>query len=49
MKVPYTVIVGEKEETDNTVSIRIFKTKEQDTLSLEKFVEQVSKEYNERK
>jgi len=49
MKVPYTVIVGEKEETDNTVSIRIFKTKEQDTLSLEKFVEQVSKECNERK
>lgn len=49
MKVPYTVIVWEKEETDQTVSIRIFKTKEQDTLPIEKFIEQVAQEYKERR
>lgn len=48
MKVPYIVIVGEKEETDNSVSLRIFKTKEQTTMSLDVFVNQVSKENKER-
>lgn len=49
MKVPYTVIVWEKEETDQTISIRVFKTKEQDTLPVGKFVEQVTQEYKERR
>jgi len=28
-KIPYTIIVGEKEMTDQTVSVRVYKTKEQ--------------------
>jgi len=32
MKVPYIVIVGEEEETNDTVSIRVFKTKEQSVM-----------------
>lgn len=48
MKVPYIVIVGEEEETNNTVSIRVFKTKEQSVVSIEEFVAQMEKEYAER-
>lgn len=48
MKVPYIVIVWEKEVADKTVSIRVFKTKAQETLDAQKFVEQIVKEYEER-
>jgi len=48
MKIPYIVIVGEKEETDKTVSLRVFKTKEQSTMDAAAFVQQVKKEFEER-
>ena len=46
IKVPYILIVGEKEETDGTVSVRNFRTKEQSVISLENFV---SEKVEERK
>lgn len=48
MKVPYIVIVWEKEVADKSVSIRVFKTKAQETLDAKKFVGQVAKEYKSR-
>lgn len=47
-KIPYIVIVGEKEVTDNSVSVRVYKTKEQMTMSAEQFVTDRIKEYAER-
>jgi threonyl-tRNA synthetase len=48
MKVPYILIVGEKEETDKTVSVRVYKTKEQLVMSIEDFIAAKVKEYKER-
>ena len=39
MKVPYILIVGEKEVNSNWVSVRVFKTKEQYEQSEAEFVE----------
>lgn len=47
-KVPYLVIVWEKEESENSVSIRSFKTKEQSTVALNKFIEDKVNENNNR-
>lgn len=47
-KVPYLVIVWEKEESENSVSIRSFKTKEQSTVSLSAFIEDKVNENNNR-
>lgn len=49
LKVPYMVIVGEKEESDKTVSVRIYKTKEQLTMSIQEFIDERVKEYKERR
>jgi threonyl-tRNA synthetase len=42
------IIVGEKEESDNSVSVRVYKTKEQLTMSLEDFIHARVKENKER-
>ena len=47
-KVPYIAIIGEEEVTNGTVSIRIYKTKEQATLSADEFIAARVKEYMER-
>ncbi len=47
-KVYYVLIVGEKETQDNTVSIRNVRTKEQEVLGLEEFVEKAFDLYNTR-
>jgi threonyl-tRNA synthetase len=47
-KIPYIVIVGEKEVTDNSVSVRIYKTKEQLTVPMAQFIAERVKEYRER-
>lgn len=47
-KVPYILIVGEKEVADWSVSVRVYKTKEQYTVSLEEFLAAITKEYKER-
>jgi threonyl-tRNA synthetase len=40
-KVPYILIIGEKEEKAGSVSVREFKTKEQYELSTQEFVEKI--------
>ncbi len=47
-KIPYMLIIGEKEQTESSVSVRVYKTKEQYEMSLEQFGEQIVKEYEER-
>ena len=41
MKIPYIVIVGEKEVNSNWVSVRVFKTKEQYEQPLNEFVKTI--------
>jgi threonyl-tRNA synthetase len=41
MKVPYILIVGEKEVNSNWVSVRVFKTKEQYEQSEAEFIKTV--------
>ncbi len=48
-KIPYTIVVGEKEETAKTVTIRTRHVKETETIPLEKFIEKITKEITERK
>lgn len=47
-KIPYIVIIGEEEVNAQTVSIRVYKTKEQATLSAEDFIADRVKEYHTR-
>jgi threonyl-tRNA synthetase len=47
-KIPYIVIVGEKEVADKTVSVRVFKTKAQLVIDAEEFIAERVKEYAER-
>ena len=48
LKIPYILIVGEKEQSDNSVSVRVYKTKEQYTVSVAEFVAQMESEVKER-
>lgn len=48
MKIPYMLIIGEKETQDNTVSVRVYKTKEQFTLPTGEFIRKVVTEFKER-
>jgi len=47
-KIPYIAIIGEEEVKAQTVSIRIYKTKEQATMSADEFITARVKEYQER-
>ena len=47
-RVPYMLIVGQKEEEEGTVSIRYRDSKETETMTLEAFVEKIVKETKER-
>ena len=47
-KVPYIVIIGEEEVNAKTVSIRVYKTKEQATLPAEQFIADRVQEYAQR-
>ncbi len=42
-KIPYLIIIGEKEVTDKTITIRQFGTKEQKTMSVEEFLEEAKR------
>ncbi len=44
MKIPYVVVVGRREEENNTVSVRRKGVRGTKTMSLEEFIEQVKKE-----
>lgn len=48
-KVPYILIVGEKEEKANSVSVREFKTKEQYEMGVKEFGEKIEVMRRERK
>ncbi len=47
-KIPYIVIIGEEEVTAKTVSVRVYKTKEQMTLSADQFIAEKVEEYKNR-
>ncbi len=49
MKIPYTLIVGEKEQNSDSVSVREFRSKAQYEKSVEDFIAQVAYEKDERK
>jgi threonyl-tRNA synthetase len=48
LKIPYILIVGEKEVSDHSVSVRVYKTKEQYTMSVEEFIAKMGSEVKER-
>ncbi|MFZ2975238.1 MAG: threonine--tRNA ligase [Candidatus Moraniibacteriota bacterium] len=48
-KIPYMIVVGEKEETDNSVAVRSRGTKEQEVMAVEKFIEKVVAEIKNKK
>lgn len=48
-KIPYMLIIWEKEQAETSVSVRVYKTKEQYTLSLDEFTKQIVQEYQERR
>ncbi|MBP7885121.1 hypothetical protein KAZ93_03080 [Patescibacteria group bacterium] len=49
LKIPYILIVGEKEQSDSSVSVRVYKTKEQYTESLDEFIAKRVEEYTDRR
>jgi threonyl-tRNA synthetase len=48
-KIPYMVVVGEKEEKDNLVAIRKRGQKEQAVMKVDEFIERIKKEIDEKK
>lgn len=48
-KIPYILVVGEKEEKENTISVNARDKKEQEILPLQKFTEKILKEISEKK
>ena len=49
MKIPYTIIVGEKEQNSDSVSVREFRSKAQYEKSVVDFIAQVTTERDQRK
>ena len=47
-KIPYTVVVGEKDENDKTVTVRKRRSEEQQVMKVEEFIEVLNKEINDR-
>jgi threonyl-tRNA synthetase len=48
-KVPYILVVGEREMNENSVNVRSRGVKEQKTMATDKFIEKVAKEMEEKK
>ena len=48
-KVPYTIILGDQEKENNTISYRLFGTKETTTLPIEEFIKLIVDEIKSRK
>lgn len=48
-KVPYIVVVGEKEQKDGSINVRKIKDSSQETLKLENFVQQIKNEIKGRR
>ena len=47
-KVPYVVVVGEKDQNDKTVTVRKRREENQEAMSLDKFTERLNKEIDEK-
>jgi threonyl-tRNA synthetase len=45
----YILVVGEKEDANNGVAVRNYKTKEQSDLSLQQFIDNVKEEITSKK
>lgn len=48
-KIPYILIVGEKEESDSSVSVREYRSKKQYVIDVKEFIKQCDEEYKERR
>lgn len=48
-KIPYTLILGDKEKDDSLVSFRKYSSKETTTLKLDEFIKMLNEEVNEKK
>ncbi|MFZ2834546.1 MAG: threonine--tRNA ligase, partial [Candidatus Moraniibacteriota bacterium] len=48
-KIPYMLVVGEKEETDNSVAVRSRGDKNQEVMAVEKFIEKIIAEIKNKK
>lgn len=48
LKIPYILVIGEKEMNARSVNVRVYKTKEQREISLQEFGAMIVKEYRER-
>ena len=48
-KIPYMIVVGEKEEKDDLVAVRTRSEKKQETMKVDKFAEKIRKEINDKK
>jgi len=48
-KVPYILVMGEKEAADNSVSVRTRGEENQETMKIEEFLEKIKKEIKEKK
>ncbi|MBU1017918.1 threonine--tRNA ligase [Patescibacteria group bacterium] len=49
LKIPYMLVVGDKEKKDKTVTIRDYKTKDQKTVKFTSFLKSVTEEIKERR
>lgn len=49
MKIPYILVIGEKEQNEKAVAVREYRTKQQYELSLKDFLAQVTDEYNNKR
>ena len=47
-KVPYIIVVGEKDMNDKTVTVRKRREESQEAMSLDKFIERLNKEVDEK-
>ncbi len=48
-KIPYILVVGEKEEKNKTVTVRKREEKKQEVIKIKKFLEQINQEIDEKK
>ena len=48
-KVPYILILGDKEKEDRTISYRLYKEKETETLPISEFIDHINNVINEKK
>lgn len=48
-KIPYMLVVGEKEEKDGSVAVRTRGQKDQETMPIERFIEKIRAEIDQRK